>query len=118
MKKLVAWKEEPVMEAPFENEESEVTVSMNHEETHADEDEKDDILFLTDFIKKQAGQDFGAAGDPADESLRYLLGAQEEYINSFYSAVEETYGSVDRLIRDGLKLTEEEISSLKSRYLV
>lgn len=79
---------------------------------------KDDILFLTDFIKKQASLDFGAAGDPADESLRYLLGAQEEYINSFYSAVEETYGSVDRLIRDGLKLTEEEISSLKSRYLV
>ena len=66
MKKLVAWKEEPVMEAPFENEESEVTVSMNHEETHADEDEKDEpeTLPVKRPSKKELDREETVSGRP------------------------------------------------------
>ena len=72
MKKLVAWKEEPVMEAPFENEESEVTVSMNHEETHADEDEKDEpeTLPVKRPSKKELDREEGRRGNERKPSNR------------------------------------------------
>ena len=72
MKKLVAWKEEPVMEAPFENEESEVTVSMNHEEIHADEDEKDepDTLPVKRPSKNELDREEGRRGNERKPSNR------------------------------------------------
>ena len=42
MKTLVAWKEEPEMEAPVENVEMEVNTGKGSEEQHPDEEEKDD----------------------------------------------------------------------------
>ena len=74
---------------------------------------KEDIEFLTRFIKKQAGIESSIA----DQALHYLLGADEKYINAYYAAVEERYGSFDRLIRDGLHLTKDDVNTLRSRYL-
>ena len=74
---------------------------------------KGDIEFLTRFIKKQAGTESSVA----DESLHFLLGADEAYINAYYAAVEKNYGSFDQMIRKGLRLTDEEIEALKNRYL-
>lgn len=72
-----------------------------------------DILELTEFIKKKAG----VVDRRADEALRYLFGADEAYISTYYSAVDETYGSFGNMIREGLGLTEQDISLLRERYL-
>ena len=72
-----------------------------------------DILFLTDFIKKQAGIE----SDIADEALRNLLGADEEYIGAYYAAVDEKFGSFDVFVRDGLGLSAEDVARLKALYL-
>ena len=72
-----------------------------------------DIQFLTDFVKKQAGTE----SEWADESLRYLFGAEREYIEAFYTAVREKYGDFNGFVKKGLQVSEEEVSELKRRYL-
>ena len=72
-----------------------------------------DIAFLTEFVKKQAGTDSGLA----DESLRYLFGAEREYIEVFYKTLEEKYGEYECFVREGLHISEEEKIWLKSVYL-
>ena len=69
-----------------------------------------DILFLTDFVKKQAGTDSVLA----DEALQYLFGAEEEYIGAFYDAVNEKYGNMEKLISDGLGI---EKNLLRKKYV-
>jgi protein-tyrosine phosphatase len=72
-----------------------------------------DNRILSSYIKKQCGTD-----DPkADESLRYLFGAEREYIETYYQAVNEKYGSMDRFIRDGLRITPEGLERMKEKYL-
>jgi protein-tyrosine phosphatase len=68
---------------------------------------------LSSYVKKQCGTD-----DPkADESLRYLFGAEREYIETYYQAINEKYGSMDKLIRDGLCITPERMEQMKEKYL-
>lgn len=73
-----------------------------------------DIEFLTNFVKNQIGTE----SEMADEALRYLFGAEEEYIEDYYLAVEEKYGDFNRFIHDGLKLIDKEIDMMKKKYLV
>ena len=72
-----------------------------------------DLLFLTDYVKKKSGIE----NELADEALRYLLGAEKDYIESFYQAVDDKYGNIDRFIRDGLKISEIEQKKLRAKYL-
>ncbi len=72
-----------------------------------------DIAFLTDFVKKQIGTE----SEMADEALRYLFGAHEDYIGSFYGAVEEKYGSFDDYLSEGLGLTGKDIINMRAAYL-
>ena len=74
---------------------------------------KQDLLFLTDYVKKQSGIE----SELADEALRYLLGAEEDYIESFYQTVNDGFGDMERFIRDGLKIGEIEQKSLRAKYL-
>jgi len=72
-----------------------------------------DNRILSSYIIKQCGTD-----DPkADESLRYLFGAEREYIETYYQAVNEKYGSMDGFIRDGLCITPEGLERMKEKYL-
>lgn len=72
-----------------------------------------DLLFLIDYVKKKNGTE----SELAYEALRYLLGAEEDYIESFYLAVDDKYGSFDHFIQDGLKIGENEQNRLKAKYL-
>jgi protein-tyrosine phosphatase len=45
------------------------------------------------------------------------LGVRESYLDEFYNSVEESYGSVDGYLREGLGLTDEELDTLRDRYL-
>lgn len=74
---------------------------------------KDEIEFLTGFIKRQAGE----GSMITDEALHYLLGARQDYIEEYYHTIDCKYGSFKLFIRDGLNLTEEDIQKLQSLYL-
>ena len=67
-----------------------------------------DIQFLTNFVKEQAGIE----STMADEALRYLFGADKDYIESYYKAIEEKYGDFGNFIKEGLGLSETDITAL------
>ena len=71
-----------------------------------------DIVFLTKFVKQQIGSE----SDMADEALRYLFGAEEEYIQAYYEAVEEKFGNLRTFIKDGLGINDEELEMFKGMY--
>ena len=79
----------------------------------SDEYLADDIQFLTSFIKRRANTD----SKEADISLGYLFGAKIEYIDAFYQTVNDRFGSMDGFIKEGLRLTDDEIKMLKDIYL-
>lgn len=72
-----------------------------------------DIEFMIEFIKEQAGR----SASLSDRALGYLLSADRDYIEEYYRTINEKYGSFDGFVRDGLKLTSEDIQKLQSMYL-
>ena len=74
---------------------------------------KEDIKFLTEFVKGQARPDAVIK----DEALQYLLGAKQDYIEEYYHTIDSKYGSFDAFLRDGLKLTATDIKELQTLYL-
>ena len=74
---------------------------------------KEDIAFLTEFVKGQAGPDAVIK----DEAMQYLFGARQDYIEEYYNTINSKYGSFDLFLRNGLKLTEEDLRELQSMYL-
>ena len=73
----------------------------------------EDILRLSAMYKKQEGTD----SPLADESLRYLFGAEEEYILTFYNTVEQKYSNMDTYLSEGLGITQDEREKLRELYL-
>ncbi|SNU08930.1 protein-tyrosine phosphatase [Lachnospiraceae bacterium] len=73
-----------------------------------------DIHFLTNFVKEQAGIE----SSMADEALRLLFGADKDYIESYYKAIEEKYGDFGNFIREGLGLSENDMAALCQLHLV
>ncbi|MDB5397007.1 MAG: alkaline phosphatase family protein [Rhodospirillales bacterium] len=49
--------------------------------------------------------------------LEPLLGVRPAYLQAGFDAVDKTYGSRDRCVRDGLKLDDEAILALRSEFL-
>ena len=45
------------------------------------------------------------------------LGVRPDHLTTFYDSVEGRYGSVDAYLRDGLGLTDADITALRDRYL-
>ncbi len=74
---------------------------------------KDDVKVIIAFIKNQVG----ITDARADDSLQLLLGAQRDYIDSFYQAVDDKYGSMSRYIQEGLGISDEEVVIMKNKYL-
>jgi len=72
-----------------------------------------DISMLTGFIKKRAG----ICDDSADEALKYLFGAERDYIETFYRTVEERYGDFESFIHEGLGISEDEVEKMRDTYL-
>ena len=51
------------------------------------------------------------------EAVWPSLGVRDEYLDAFYSGIEQQYGSVDGYLRDGLGLTDDDLQTLRDRYL-
>ena len=77
----------------------------------------DCLLNTVNYYKMMAKERFNISGKRADEALQYLLGADKEYIDSFYSEAEKKYGSIDGFIHNALHITDEDINKLKEMYL-
>ena len=75
---------------------------------------KEDFAFMTEFVKALAGE----GSVVTDEALRYLFGAERDYIEEYYHTIDRKYGSFGSFLRDGLKLTVNDIQKLRSRYLI
>lgn len=53
----------------------------------------------------------------APEAVWPSLGVREEYLEEFYKDVEADCGSMDAYLRDGLGLTQDDLTALRERYL-
>ena len=73
----------------------------------------EDIRFLTEFVKKQAGED----SEMADESLNYLFGVDITYVNAFYDAVARKHGSFECYLKNALGVSDEMRTLLREKYL-
>ena len=51
------------------------------------------------------------------ENIRPILGVEERYISAAFETIESEWGSFDRYVSEGLGISAEEISQLKSMYL-
>lgn len=52
------------------------------------------------------------------DNLRALTSSEPEYLAATFEAIKEIYGSFDQFVQEGLKISQEEIKSLRSLYLV
>lgn len=68
---------------------------------------------VIEYAKKKVGSD----SPLIDRSLRYLYGADKAYLDAFFSAMDERFGSFDGFVRNGLHLTDEDIQRLEDLYL-
>lgn len=74
---------------------------------------KNDVLYLTEFVKQMAG----TTGEAADESLWNLFSAKEEYIRAYYDKIDELYGGTERYLKDALHIDDSQKERLKEIYL-
>ena len=88
------------------------------------EDIYDDYLFTAECLKDDGRtltawlmQEAKTNSPLADESIGYLFGTREEYLDSFYHSLEKQYGSMAAFLREGVGIREEEEGRLRELYL-
>lgn len=68
---------------------------------------------VTVYAHQKSGSD-----DPViDRSMAYIFGTDRSYIEEFFRAVDERFGSFDAFVRDGLKLSDDDVNLLRTKYL-
>ena len=60
---------------------------------------------------------FGAATEDAARSMRYVYGAREAFLQTSYRCAEESYGSFEGFLKNGLGLTDADRDTLRQAYL-
>jgi len=74
---------------------------------------KEDLARMIAYAKSKTGSD-----DPLiEQSMRYLFGTDRSYIESFFSAVNERFGTFDAFERAGLGLSDSDVERLREKYL-
>ncbi len=74
---------------------------------------KDEMNAVIAYAKEKVGSD----SPLIDQSLKYLYGADEAYLQAFFSEMDERFGSFSCFVRDGLHLGDHDIELLESLYL-
>ena len=73
----------------------------------------DDLKQITAYAKSKTGSD-----DPRiDQSMAYLFGTDRSYVETFFKAVDERFGSFEALVREGLGLSDSDREKLREKYL-
>lgn len=88
------------------------------------EDIRADYMMTNDFLEPEIHsltEMFlrfpGVEPDEASKAVAYLFGAQEDYLNAVYGAVQKKYGNFDNYLTQGLNITSEEREKLRAIYL-
>ena len=72
-----------------------------------------DLRQITAYAKTKTGSD-----DPRiDNSMKYLFGTDKAYIETFFKAVDERFGSFEAFVREGLGLSDSDREKLREKYL-
>jgi len=66
---------------------------------------------LADMISVKAGIDV------TPETVLPMVGVEEAFLEAMYRTIDANYGSMATYVRDGLKLTDADIASLRNRYV-
>jgi len=89
---------------------------------------KDDIMadyMLTNIMREEANtaicadsvKRYNLSADKA-EALRQFLLVKEDYLHESYLTINETYGSVEKYMTEGLQVLPETLDKLRAKYLV
>ena len=74
---------------------------------------KNDLMQITAYAKSKTGSD-----DPRiDHSMKYLFGTDRAYIETFFKAVDERFGSFEAFVLEGLGLSDSDMEKLREKYL-
>ncbi len=74
---------------------------------------KEELEGVTAFAKQKVNSD----SPLIDQSLKYLYGADQSYLQAFFDEMNERFGSFDAFVHDGLHLKDEDITRLQGLYL-
>lgn len=72
-----------------------------------------DVAELMNLFRTMSGEE----NPEAEQAMKYLFGAQEEFLDALYDKVDALYGGFDGFIADGLHITPDERDFLKNKYL-
>ena len=74
---------------------------------------KEDILKMIAYAKMKTGSD----DSRIEQSMRYLFGPDRSYIETFFEAVNERFGTFEAFVQAGLGLSDSEVERLREKYL-
>lgn len=77
--------------------------------------------YLADEIAKLSvtiSHQLGGMDEKIEKSLHYLFGTEEEYLDTVYQKISETYGDYQRFLTTGLNINTSECEILRNNYLV
>ncbi|MET9534325.1 MULTISPECIES: tyrosine-protein phosphatase [unclassified Streptomyces] len=69
------------------------------------------------YLVKRSDESAGAHSDEVMRLLSPLFEARAEYLETAFTAIDETWGTTDRYLTEGLKLTPETREKLRARLL-
>ena len=88
------------------------------------EDIYEDYLMTNVHLKEEIDNLLGELqkmmnlSDPASETaMRVLFGAEKEYLDTLYQAIDDTFGGMETYLRDVLQVSDEDRDRLRSMYL-
>ena len=87
-----------------------------------------DADILTDYLATNEGRkadndrmlaEYAQKGVPEEQlnELAVVFGVQESFLTAAFAAVEKEYGDFDSYVKNGLKITDDQILALRNKYL-
>lgn len=74
---------------------------------------KEDIKALVNMLQNMTG----VKSEKSEEALKYLFGAEPDYLDTLYKEIDDRFGSFENFITFGLHISKEEQRRLKDEYL-
>jgi protein-tyrosine phosphatase len=90
----------------------------------SDKDVIEDYLSTNDYVQDGfrkvsalVHRKFGSDDPAIDKSMEFFFFANKSYIGEFFDSVDRRFGSFDAFVRDGLGLSDKDVTLLRHKYL-
>jgi protein-tyrosine phosphatase len=77
----------------------------------------DDYLRSNAAVAAQTARLQSAMAAMPPDTLRVLMGVDRSYLDAAFEAIDDRYGDFDKYVHDAMKLTPEDVASLRTRLL-